>query len=893
MALPIALAACSSEEIVENAGANLQNRNVLPQISVAVESGVDSRFSWNEENFSWNKFTANDQFAGGLTDGATLWDVKDMMLTNYIFKDAEGKGSFSTTSQMVEGTYFFYSFPGFETVATRQGVPFDLTSQTSIDFENPTAAVEKNQLFISHLYKLEAATANNALPITFYSYWATAALKVKNTSGETFKIVRAMLNTKDDEKFALKGTLKPSLLGTNDKENEKIKGSIYSYNATADAYVLGYVDPSASEKVRTDKNAIRTLPMADVTDGKAEAGMLLDCGMYELEDGEEAIAYFQVPAGVYSDLTVTLFVEVTEGEDEDAETRILELAAVDVHKNAKSATTATTNDVTKLEHGVTKALFGTEEGQIAAYEVDDYAIMDASEAGLYAASYEDLAAIVKEAEAGDVIAVNNMGSLKVEDKLIKLLSTKANEDKIVKFLNSVEISTDKTSADLANIQVVNGTIVKGKFVASADLVGNITVNPGTELTVTADQTGTITNKGTLNLKKTNLIANITDGADAEKEIETTVNVEKAMNINVGSGSAKVLMDMPTNLYLKKDAALTSGNTVILLKNTTIGYGQNLYVAANVLVTGNNKLVNNGYIENKGEISELKNAGEENKVAVIENYGTLTTVHSNNEYAEIEQKERTAKIVAITDNKGTVDNTIGAFVSNVTSTGEGCVFAEYDGEDKTGLLGNVQGVTKIIVKNCTWTDAKLPTSYTGDIVLTAVTLNKTETGSPLITWNKVTISGNSVVEFEVTMNGTLKSTEFKNNLTTTATVLQDVTVAGLLTASATTLDLIGANLNNVTAANLGTLNINDLEVVGASSTSHTAKTTTLNGVFTAGSMNRLNVNHDATLIVENGATIGNASTQVKIGAAGAHTNSKAGKILEYGEIICDTANSDTW
>ena len=43
----------------------------------------------------------------------------------------------------------------------------------------------------------------------------------------------------------------------------------------------------------------------------------------------------------------------------------------------------------------------------------------------------------------------------------------------------------------------------------------------------------------------------------------------------------------------------------------------------------------------------------------------------------------------------------------------------------------------------------------------------------------------VIEFDVTMNGTLKSTEFKNNLITSATVLQDVTVAGDLTASATT------------------------------------------------------------------------------------------------------------
>ena len=875
MALPVAFAACSSEEIIENAGSNLQTRNVLPQITATVESGVDSRFSWNEENFAWNKFTAEDKFGAGLTDDVQ-WTEGNSMLTNYIFSDVTGNGAFTTTSQMVEGVYFFYSYPNFESVAKRGPVSFDLTSQTSIDFENPTAAVEQNQLFISHLYKLDAATANNALPVTFYSYWATAALKVKNTTGQSFKIVRAMLSNTDasGETFALKGNLKPADLGDSNKDNSKIKGLVYSYDAASNGYVLGYVDPTATTKVRADKEGIRTANIADVTteDGKSSQGMLLDCGMYELADGEEALAYFQVPAGAYKDLEVTLFIEVTDEELE--ETEILELAPVKVEKNAKSTTTATSNDRIAMKRGMTTALFGVEEGEIAAYVVDEYAIMDGTEAGAYAASYDDLAAIVKAAEDGE-IAVSNMGSLQVDDKVLKLMSTKANEYKVVKFLNSIDITSNATSATLTNVTFADGRIVKGKFNTAGDL-GNVIVNPETELTVKHDQTGTITNKGIVNLSKANLAATVVDASDAEKEIATTVKVNNDMTINAvaGSGPKVFLTGAPTNLYLNNKGGNTPA-TDIVLKNITIGYGQNLYVASDVTVEGNERLVNNGYIENKGIISTLKNTGEENKLAEIENHGSIVTIHTQNAYAFVEQMLRTAELGAITYNEGTVDNTIGAFVGDAV-TG---VYAKYDGEDKTGLLGNVQSIDKIIVKNCTWTDAKLPTSYTGEIELVGVTLAKSTNGIPETTWSNVKISGNSTVNYDVIMNGEIKSTTFLGKLTTTVNKLQDVTVNGDLELTNTVLTLIGTTLNAATLNNVATLNVEEL-VVG---TTYTAKTTTLNGAVTATSLTLLNIGHDATLIVENGASIGNNNTVLNISDAGAHTGSVAGKLLDYGTV----------
>ena len=323
-----------------------------------------------------------------------------------------------------------------------------------------------------------------------------------------------------------------------------------------------------------------------------------------------------------------------------------------------------------------------------------------------------------------------------------------------------------------------------------------------------------------------------------------------------------------------------------------------------------KFVNGGYVKNEGTIAYVKNQATYSsstfRVAEIENYGIIENLQNlaystADEFAEeakaiVEMKDRNANIKAYsTPGSGTfvegwIDNTIGAFVTG------GQVYASYtDTEAKTGILGNVQSIDRLIVKNCTWTDPKFPSTVTF-VELSAVTLEATleDDGSVadaevVTSWGTVSISGSSVVKYSVTMNGTIENTEFKKDLTTSADKLTDVKVAGKLVSTAAAIQLIGVTMNDG-AFDATEINVTDLET-GTSTITHTAKTTTINGDVTLESVGssdvEINVGHDAKFIVENGAVLGTYGYENKVTVnalpAGTHTGSKAGKILNYGTI----------
>lgn len=918
MALPVALAACTSEEIVENASVNLQNREVLPQITVAIEGNVDSRFSWNEETFGWNKFTAEDKFAAGLTD-ATLWTVGDKMMTNYIFSDAAGNGAYTTTSQMVEGSYFFYSYPGFENVAARQAVPFDLTSQKSVDFKKPAAAVEANQLFVSALYKLDKATANEALPIKFISYWSTAGLKIKNTTGDDIKIVRMMVETKG-EKMELRGELSPKALGTVAKEAKNIKGLVYYYNGKD--YVLPY---DATATTNPSWNDIKTKDIAntgsDVLNALAEETMMLTVENGELAEDAEATVYFQMPAGLYKDAKVTLFVEVYDENEEDYVVKMLE--PVEFVKNAKSAATATENDRTAFYRGATTAVFGVEEGAIAAHEIVEFDIINAQVSGAYAASYEDLAEIVKNSTE---TMISNMGELKVDDAVIKLLnSTTALKRGVYTFVNPIEISSTKTAGvELNNFTVKNATVTAGKITLDYDLTGAITVNPGAELTVKASQTGAITNKGTLNIEGEKLSLNINDGADAEKEIATVVNVKgnNAIGNNVTSyteyaGKTIVMDKAPTTLNLKANVESNKAvETKYYQTGLTIGYGKTLNVESKVIVTyssadqtvAKDKLINNGKVVNNGDIWGLNNIGTlaangtTALQAKVENSGVIKLLTNGGKTANatheakalVEQMDDEAEIQSVVEsglvNKGEINNTIGSFVVEAASN----VFAAYTG-DQTGKIGNVQSIDIIRGTSGTWTDVEFPA--TAKLELNGVTFATEKDpieAKTIANEIEMTNGGASYPIVLSTSNPVLNGANFTVLTISVATdvKLVGVTVSkGLNLTAATSLTLAGATLNDVTGSSVATVNVTPKYNLNAKGelTSISAATTAWNGDVTFANNFTLNVQKDATLKVAYGTTVTagtlnpNVAHDTYTTATGySHTTCNDSKILNYNE-----------
>lgn len=883
MVLPALFAACTADEMVESNSASLQGRALLDPITVNVVGGnADTRFSWNEASYGWNGFTAEDKFSAGLVDDAD-GAIQDKVMTNYVFSTADGS-NYTTTSQMVEGAYLFYSYPGFETSAARAEVAFDLTSQVKVDLNNPAATVEENQLFVTPLYKLTKESANEKLNMEFVSYWSTAAIAVKNTSKQSFKLVRVLLSSTSND-FAVKGKISPTAMNT-----AKL---VYSYDEESGEYVLP--EGISADDIRTAKIAAGETKQSD---------LFVDCQSYEVAAGKSATIYIQVPAGVYTNaLKVEIVAEVTA----DGVTTLKSLKK-DVVKNAKSDSNATENDAVRFSRGKTTAVFGVKNGAPAAYELDDIELITADGAtGLYASSYEDVygyltnSELVKNNTAADPLAIYNLGTLSLDDKLMTLLSRM---EKHVKFINAAEIESEsRTSATLNYAQFAAGaTITKGSIEIGSKVKlpegQNLTVNKGAAATVgtgvTADNfNGTIVNNGTLNMAGTTATA-ITCGKDA------VINVTGDQNWTSGYAMAKTMtVSAEKTLTFKNDVVNAYGCTIT--NNGEIDCAVKSDDPETVYYT----FTNNGTITNNGVIKKVDNkatfesgTATTGRNAVIDNYGVVENVYNKSDVntagtdatAIINMKSADAEIKAVTGD-GEIDNTIGGFITSNTGN---TVKAVYTG-DQSGMLGNVMAVTKIEVTNGTWSKPEVPANL-GELSTDGVTIRNTDgaislKATTLNLKNSPSISAKGGVTLDAT-NIDLSGSTFGSDVTittATAATLANVTFNGQLTAnSLASLALKGTVFNkNVSATDATTITV---DANTDNNDEPVATTSTVNAKITANQVSTLTVNNKATLEVTVNGEVGKVgSTTVTVNAGGTVTNK--GNI--NGQAAATVNSGGTW
>lgn len=805
--LPALFAACTSDEFNDNTNVNLQGRALLsPDFSITIDDGnVDTRFSWNEGKFGWNAFTQNDKFSAGLVDDIN-GNIVDKIQTNYIFSSADGS-NYTTTSQMVEGTYFFYSYPGFEGVAKRDAVPFDLTSQTKIDLNNPAKTVEENQLFVSPLYKLDAEHANIKLPLYFVSYWSTAGIRIKNTSGESFKIRRITLKGTGGT-FDVKGVIDQSNIGD---------VLTYEWNKEIGEYAL----PEG-----TDNKDLKTLDIA--ISKQDDAAITVDCQAYVLENNKDVTAYIQVPYASLASATIDITVEVTKSGVTTLKTVTANVVPNEVEE---------TNPVV-FKRGNTMPVFGIENDGLAAYDIDKIRLEGASIAtGAYADSYEAFEEIFMTAAIGEV-QINNLGSLKVDDKVMYLLNNVTAKN--VKFLNKIDI-TSENAATLNRVEFVEGaTVTKGNItlgdyvklpenkILTIDEGAKVTIGTGSHSEYGKDNSK-IVNNGTLTLGVANL--NITQ---IENGVNSEVVIAENQDINTGR---IVAFNAPKSLTINKNKTLTV--TTLAL---TIPYGQSVMNNGTIAPASAAMFTNNGTVINYGTISDGKNANAASQqIAKIDNYGLITAITFDNTYGNslITMKSADAEIKTVTTGVGDIDNTIGGYITTGASA---VIFAKYT-TDQSGELGKVMGCNKVIVENCKWTNPALPTGVT------------------TLEMDKVTMAGTALVEnsavTSLTMTNCIVPEAISFTVATTA-VLDYSTFNGevkLENASFTTLNLKGVTFNGkVTASNVTAINIKASEDQNVANT-----TTTINAKVATGSVDAMNIAVKSTLDVTMDGEIGTAGT----------------------------------
>lgn len=845
MVLPALFAACTADEFANGSEAGVQGRALLGSnftITVNGTNTADTRFSWNEDNYEWNPFTQEDKFSAGLVDNVD-GTIQDKVQTNYVFSSADGT-SFTTTSQMVEGAYLFYSKPGFEESASRSEVTFDLSGQVKTNLNKPDSLVNANQLFVTELYRLDAETANEPLGLTFRSYWSTAAIRVKNTSGNSFKIVRMILSDATD-RFAIKGKISP------DKMEDA--GLIYAYDKEAGAYVI---NKNAKDILVEDIAAASPTKVSE---------LVIECQNFVLDNGKEVTAYMQVPAGLYQDgnMTLKMAVEVTDQ------------AGVKYVKELEKAVVAgyTDGDGTKyarFRRGHTTALFGTEAGAPVAYDIDEIELLTAEDVeGLYASSYQDmynyLTDATNEGTVSEPVEINNLSSLKLDNQLISLMTRMG---KYVSFTNAIDIeSVSAAEVSLDKVTFKGGaTLTKGivNFGSDAKVTDKLTVNSGANAIVsTATGISAITNNGTVTMAVNPTSAlNVTNGEKANMVINNNITINT---------SNLVLSTMPKTLTVNKGKILTVTAT------TTIAYGQTW--TNNGTITGTN-LTNKGTIDNNGTINTVINEGADatpnDKIAVINNYSKITAATLKN-YSKVYMKDALASVAITSDASGAeVDNTIGGFVSGGTNT---MVYAAYSG-NQSGELGKVSGCNAVLVDGGTWTN---PSVYTGvkTVILEGVAL----THSGAITFGvatKIEMNGGSVakdINFSAATEVTAKNVTFSGAATFTAATTLNIdgsTFNGAMNAAAnglTALTLKGVTFNNTVTA---TQYLTSLTIAAPAQGESYAAMTKFMGEVTATGLTSLTVNEKAELYVALGVTLGNSDHS-------STTVTNNGTVYNYGTV----------
>lgn len=812
VALPALFAACAQEELVESTAVGLEGRALLdPNFSInVVGEGVESRFSWNEAAFGWNAFTANDKFSAGLVDDLA-GGIQDKVLTNYVFSSANNGASYTTTSQMVEGAYFFYSYPGFESNEKAAEVAFDLTSQKKIDLNDAAATVNANQLFVSPLYSLKAGHANIELPLYFVSYWSTFAVKVKNTTGEAFKIRRITLSDATG-KFDVKGKISVSALNT--------LGMKYSWSDDADAYVLP-----------TGKTNANMLTANIAASGATQQDVItVDCQSYELANGAETTAYIQVPAGRHTaDVTVEVVVETVNALG----ATILKNVQFTMVDNADTNADGV-NDAVDFKRGYTIPAYGIENNGVKAYAIDKIKLSYASsQTGEYADSYQALEEILLKKESSatvpTLVAINNLGGLQLDDNVMYLLSNLRYAKP--SFLNPIEITS------IGKGIVKNAEFKKGATVVAGDITlgYGVTVDAGETLTIDAEtaatiatnlSTSTIANNGTLTLADA-AVPTIVNGANSNMVVAENITLS-ATNVNA-----------PKYLTVNTGKTLTLGITNALV----VSYGKKVTNYGTITSTSDSHFVVEGTIDNYGTINKGTLKGSHasdnvtDQVAVINNYGKVANVWGDTSLANavIYQKNANAEVEGVTGN-GEIDNTNNGLVTNSAFT----VYASYEG-DQTGKLGNVMAATKVILKNGTWTNPELPAGITNLDLNTVVLTSTSSISLPNVTTLSLKSSTVSkTLVMELVTAATLESTTFNApvSMSTLATLnLKAMTINQEFTTAATAISILGgANANDV-------------------------KTTTISANLVAGTVATLNINANAKLDVASAGSLGTAGTTV--------------------------------
>lgn len=681
MVLPALFAACTADDFVENNNVNIEGRALLNPITFNVGAPVDTRFTWNEAGFGNWTYENTDAFSAFLVDG-TLDTPANKLLTNYIYKSKDGKG-FTTTSQMVEGIYWFYA-PAPEDKNTRDLIPFKLKTAQDADYYKS----EEAQVFFTGLYKLTKEDDPQNIKLTMSNYYGRAVFPLTNNLDGNVKINQIILESNKD--FEVEGEISV----------EALEDYMYGYTEDGELVSAKNLDEDNTNN-ETVEDLLKRLRRADIVAESAKTTKTLVLNLGEgatIARGATETFTMLVPRteeGVYCKVKII------------TDKGVATISETDRSNYAKNV---------QFKHNGVMPIFGQKsDGSFKAYSIEKDNL-DEMGGARYVTTYEEMIDLINTIN-GD-IEVYNLGDWAVDNTMAKAIE---NSDSYVKFTQPITVKDEKNAVSLKKVEFADVTIAAGTEVSfdkanvaeKENVVAKMTIEKGAKVTLNAGKfavtEGDKVSEGIINEGELKVAENAKEVIVASTSTLTLEDNTKAkVALNAGS----------LNYTTKKDGAEYKMSDLSFVESSKMASDLNITIGEKVTlvqdkqeqggrVTPTNKVNNVTYVTNivndgtlKLGTSGLKVSGKltNNKVVVGETETKTLTIEKSAEiaagavvqtvlavtedatvanYGEILNAINNGKITTYagsrtTVNKGTgeVDNTAKAFVSikeNVAQT----------------------------------------------------------------------------------------------------------------------------------------------------------------------------------------------------------------------------------
>lgn len=895
MALPVAFAACTSEEFesFQNGQTDLTARRELGNIELAFNGGdAETRLEVGENGIG---FSTVDGVGACLVDApisSVIGDASKPVIqwygltnyisSNYLYKTADGGSTWTTDARMVEGNYIFYAphneshlvrssieatYPNPQIIKTVNGVPNQYSAiQQMID--------EGNVMFVGYSF-LDSESQTKSISVAMKPIYAYPKITLKNTFGINGTTVtsatkdltiRRIVLLNGNNSFVQNATV---TIGNNgavaSKDAMGVVGSLFNYGSDDTKYGT-WADADNAKLFGCASANVLSPASTNATTG----AITLDFETpYVLGKDKTLEINAVVPAGQYKSFQVGVY--TNEGYFETT-AATLDFIPGQMYPQQEYMENGSLNQSVKGSNLMVEMTTAT------------------SSKGEIVASTEELENLVK----------TGKGDLTV----MPLNADVAYNATVAEYMLQGGVQSITFTAP---VTVDNATVIKElKFQGDVTVKGNVEFKN--------DKISWGTNKVTV---KKGATLKITDYATSYGDpiINTNgkISVEEGATVILNNGTKVPVLDTESKGTLQVDQDVTIAAT------NAASYAGNIVVSANKTLTLSDAFESKGTFTNNGTLSlsaAFTNSGTFTNENMIKGTGSITNqgTFTNKKIVDVAFANKGSYTSATVYTVATLNVESGAImnknVSNTTtSTGFDALVNVINVADGAYFTANTSGAIAngsviYTVENIT-KDITIPVvcntlKVTGDVTATTDAINIDDTGvTTIIVGGDVNAISHGVTFSKATsleVQGDLYASAAISAPEATTVVLNTVDASAAVSFAAAT----NVTLNGNITLNGATMTLGGSSVATQATV---AKSLTLAG---GGTLTFAATTGTPKLTIAAGATLTNMASTISAGAVSSltivsatATGKSQGKMMNYGTVkgaadtYSETANAAWW